>query len=72
MPNLSALPSLRHDVPSFPELSLHQPFGIALTGVSTGVIAPFITGLLKANTPFVLVVVVSSSLLGPFHPAPDG
>ena len=39
---------------------------LLLTGVSTGVIAPFISGLLKANTPFVLVVVVCSSLLVPF------
>jgi bile acid:Na+ symporter, BASS family len=39
---------------------------LLLTGVSTGVIAPFISGLLQANTPFVLVVVVCSSLLVPF------
>jgi bile acid:Na+ symporter, BASS family len=37
-----------------------------LTGISTGVVAPFISTLLQANTPMVLVVVVLSSLLVPF------
>jgi len=39
---------------------------LLLTGISTGVVAPFISGLLQANTPLVLVVVVCSSLLVPF------
>jgi BASS family bile acid:Na+ symporter len=39
---------------------------LLLTGISTGVVAPFISGLLQANTPLVLVVVVASSLLVPF------
>lgn len=39
---------------------------LLLTGISTGVVAPFISTLLQANTPLVLVVVVCSSLLVPF------
>jgi len=39
---------------------------LLLTGISTGVVAPFISTLLQANTPLVLVVVVLSSLLVPF------
>jgi bile acid:Na+ symporter, BASS family len=39
---------------------------LLLTGISTGVVAPFISTLLQANTPMVLVVVVLSSLLVPF------
>jgi BASS family bile acid:Na+ symporter len=39
---------------------------LLLTGISTGVVAPFISGILQANTPLVLVVVVCSSLLVPF------
>ncbi|NTV34488.1 MAG: bile acid:sodium symporter [Deltaproteobacteria bacterium] len=39
---------------------------LLLTGISTGVVAPFISTLLQANTPLVLVMVVCSSLLVPF------
>lgn len=39
---------------------------LLLSGISTGVVAPFISTLLQANTPLVLVVVVFSSLLVPF------
>jgi BASS family bile acid:Na+ symporter len=39
---------------------------LLLSGISTGVVAPFISGLLRANSPLVLVVVVVSSLLVPF------
>jgi BASS family bile acid:Na+ symporter len=39
---------------------------LLLSGISTGVVAPFISTLLEANTPLVLVVVVTSSLLVPF------
>jgi BASS family bile acid:Na+ symporter len=39
---------------------------LLLSGISTGVVAPFISTLLQANTPLVLVVVVISSLLVPF------
>lgn len=39
---------------------------LLLTGISTGVVAPFISNLLKANTSIVLVMVVCSSLLVPF------
>ena len=47
---------------------------LLLTGISTGVVAPFISGLLQANTALVLVVVVVSSLLVPFTlpPMVDG
>jgi len=39
---------------------------LLLSGISTGVVAPFISTLLQANTPLVLVIVVLSSLLVPF------
>jgi len=39
---------------------------LLLSGISTGVVAPFISTLLQANTPLVLVIVVFSSLLVPF------
>jgi BASS family bile acid:Na+ symporter len=39
---------------------------LLLSGISTGVVAPFISTLLQANTPLVLVVVVISSVLVPF------
>lgn len=43
---------------------------LLLSGISTGVVAPFISHLLNANSPFVLVVVVISSLLVPFSLPP--
>lgn len=39
---------------------------LLLTGISTGVVAPFISGLLNANSILVLVMVVISSLIVPF------
>lgn len=39
---------------------------LLLSGISTGVVAPFISGLLHASTPLVLMMVVLSSLLAPF------
>ena len=43
---------------------------LLLSGISTGVVAPFISGLLGASTLLVLMMVVVSSLLSPFsHPA---
>ena len=39
---------------------------LLLTGISTGVVAPFLSNLVQANSPLVLVVVVLSSLLVPF------
>jgi BASS family bile acid:Na+ symporter len=39
---------------------------LLLSGISTGVVAPFISNLLRANTAAVLVMVVASSLLVPF------
>ena len=39
---------------------------LLLTGISTGVVAPFISGLLNANSILVLVMVVLSSLIVPF------
>ena len=47
----------------WPDYSLSA---LLLSGISTGVVAPFISTLLHANTPLVLVVVVASSLLVPF------
>lgn len=47
----------------WPEYSLSA---LLLSGISTGVVAPFISTLLHANTSLVLVVVVASSLLVPF------
>lgn len=37
-----------------------------LSGISTGVVAPFISNLVKANSSLVLVMVVSTSMLVPF------
>ena len=39
---------------------------LLLSGISTGVVAPFISNLVKANSPMVLVMVVITSLLAPF------
>ena len=39
---------------------------LLLSGISTGVVAPFISGLLEASTLLVLMIVVASSLLSPF------
>jgi BASS family bile acid:Na+ symporter len=39
---------------------------LLLTGISTGVVAPFISSLLEASTLLVLMMVVVSSLLAPF------
>lgn len=39
---------------------------LLLTGVSTGVVAPFISNLVKGNSSLVLVVVVITSTLAPF------
>ena len=47
----------------WPEYSLSA---LLLSGISTGVVAPFISNLLGANSPLVLVTVVASSLLVPF------
>jgi bile acid:Na+ symporter, BASS family len=47
----------------WPEYSLAA---LLLTGVSTGAVAPFFAILLQANTGFVLVMTVASSLLVPF------
>jgi bile acid:Na+ symporter, BASS family len=38
---------------------------LLLSGISTGVVAPFISNLLNASTPLVLMMVVMSSLLAP-------
>jgi bile acid:Na+ symporter, BASS family len=46
----------------WPEYALSA---LLLSGISTGVVAPFISNLLGANTSLVLVVVVISSLLVP-------
>jgi bile acid:Na+ symporter, BASS family len=45
------------------------PYAVAsllLTGISTGVVAPFNSNLLRANSSLVLVMVVVSSILAPF------
>jgi BASS family bile acid:Na+ symporter len=45
------------------------PYAVAallLSGISTGVVAPFMSNLLKANSPLVMVMVVVTSLLVPF------
>jgi BASS family bile acid:Na+ symporter len=47
----------------WPDYSLSA---LLLSGISTGVVAPFISSLLGANSSLVLVVVVASSLLVPF------
>ncbi|MQY76971.1 MAG: bile acid:sodium symporter [Spirochaeta sp.] len=39
---------------------------LLLSGISTGVVAPFMSNLLKANSPMVMVMVVVTSLLTPF------
>ncbi|UCH08641.1 MAG: bile acid:sodium symporter [Deltaproteobacteria bacterium] len=39
---------------------------LLLSGISTGVVAPFIANVVEANSPLVLVVVVITSLLAPF------
>ena len=39
---------------------------LLLSGISTGVVAPFISNLVKGNSPLVMVLVVISSLLIPF------
>lgn len=39
---------------------------LLLSGISTGVVAPFLSNLVHANSPLVLVIVVISSLLVPF------
>ncbi|MGZ3515305.1 MAG: bile acid:sodium symporter family protein [Thermodesulfobacteriota bacterium] len=39
---------------------------LLLSGISTGVVAPFISGLLEASTLLVLMMVVISSLIAPF------
>ena len=39
---------------------------LLLSGISTGVVAPFISGLVQASTLLVLVMVVISSLIAPF------
>ena len=39
---------------------------LLLSGISTGVVAPFISGLVEASTLLVLVMVVVSSLIAPF------
>jgi BASS family bile acid:Na+ symporter len=47
----------------------YPPYAIGallLTGISTGVVAPFISGLVNANGSLVLVMVVISSLIVPF------
>jgi BASS family bile acid:Na+ symporter len=49
--------------------ALGSPFAMGallLTGVSTGVVAPFISNLVGGNTPLVLAVVVFTSLATPF------
>jgi predicted Na+-dependent transporter len=47
----------------WPDYSLSA---LLLSGISTGVVAPFISNLLGANSPLVIVIVVASSLLVPF------
>ena len=39
---------------------------LLLSGISTGVVAPFIANVVEANSPLVLVMVVITSLLAPF------
>jgi BASS family bile acid:Na+ symporter len=52
--------ALRLTCPSF------ATAGLLLTGISTGVVAPFIATLVRANTPLVLLIVVITSLFVPF------
>jgi len=44
----------------------YAPAALLLTGISTGVAAPFISTLVKANTSLVLVMVVITAPLAPF------
>jgi BASS family bile acid:Na+ symporter len=49
--------------------ALYPSYAIAallLSGISTGVVAPFISNVVKANSPLVLVMVVITSLIAPF------
>lgn len=39
---------------------------LLLSGISTGVVAPFVSNVVKANSPLVLVMVVITSLIAPF------
>jgi len=48
---------------TFPSYALAA---LLLAGISTGVVAPFISNLVRANSPMVLVMVVTTSLLAPF------
>lgn len=48
---------------AWPEYALAA---LLLSGISSGVVAPFMSNLVRANTPAVLVVVIVSSLLVPF------
>jgi len=62
---LIALPILVY----FLFLVVYPPYAVAallLTGVCTGVVAPFISNLLRANSPLVLLMVITTSLLVPF------
>ena len=48
---------------------LYPSYAIAallLSGISTGVVAPFISNLVQANSALVLVMVVTTSLFAPF------
>jgi BASS family bile acid:Na+ symporter len=48
---------------------LYPTYAIAallLSGISTGVVAPFVSNVVKANSPLVLVMVVITSLIAPF------
>lgn len=50
-------------------LTIYPAYAISallLTGISTGVVAPFISNLVKANTPLVLVMVIITSPMVPF------
>lgn len=62
---LIALPILVY----FMFLVVYPPYAVAallLTGVSTGVVAPFISNLLGANSTLVLLMVITTSPLVPF------
>ncbi|MBI4774016.1 MAG: bile acid:sodium symporter, partial [Deltaproteobacteria bacterium] len=48
---------------TFPSYALAA---LLLAGISTGVVAPFISNLVRANSPMVLVMVVVTSLVAPF------
>ncbi len=47
-------------------LPLYAPSALLLSAISTGVVAPFISNLVGANTPLVLIMVVISSVTVPF------